>query len=110
MLNTVVVVDAFEIIDKSKLIGEIEKRLKEYQDSGDAYYIPAKRELKEILSFINTIEVKNINIDKEIGLFTTNQLLKKRNHSTGIFHLTQSDVDNIAKYFYELGLKAQKGE
>ena len=45
-------------INKSILIGEIEKRLKEYQDSGDAYYIPVKRELKEILSFINNLKVK----------------------------------------------------
>lgn len=47
-----------QYIDKSTLVAEIKKRLKEYQESADAYYIPAKRELKEILSFIDTLEVK----------------------------------------------------
>lgn len=46
-----------KLIDKDTLVAEIEKRIKEYQESGDAYYIPVKRELKEILSFIETLEV-----------------------------------------------------
>lgn len=40
-------------------------------------------------------------LEKEIGLFTTKSLLKKRNHSTGIFHLTQNDIEEIAKHFCE---------
>ena len=45
-----------QYIEKTTLIAEIKRRLKEYTESGDAYYIPAKRELKEILSFLNTLE------------------------------------------------------
>ena len=70
--------------------------------------------MEMLLSFINTLEVKEVDLEKEIGFFTTRRLLKKRNHSTGVFHLMQNDVDNIAKYFFELGMsannKAQKGE
>ena len=47
-----------QYVDKALVIAEIKKRLKEYQESADAYYIPAKRELKEIRSFIDTLEVK----------------------------------------------------
>lgn len=54
-----------QYIDKSAIIVEIKKRLKEYQESADAYYIPAKRELKEILSFIDTLEVKEVDLELE---------------------------------------------
>lgn len=42
-------------------------------------------------------------VDFEIGKYMTTNLLKKRNHSTGIFHLTQKDYATIASHFYELG-------
>jgi hypothetical protein len=52
--------------------------------------------------------VKEVDLEKEIGMFTTQTMLKKRNHSTGVFHLTQVDVNNIAKHFFELGMQQSK--
>jgi len=40
-------------------------------------------------------------LEKEIGKYTTNHLLKKRNYSTGVYHLTQKDCDDIARHFAE---------
>lgn len=55
-----------KLVDKDALVAEIEKRIKEYQESGDAYYIPVKRELKEILSFIDSLEVKAMEKEKVV--------------------------------------------
>ena len=46
---------------------------------------------------------KEPEVDFEIGKYMTTNLLKKRNQSTGIFHLTQKDYATIARHFYELG-------
>lgn len=40
-------------------------------------------------------------LEEEIGKYTTNHLLKKRNHSTGVYHLTQRECDDIASHFAE---------
>lgn len=40
-------------------------------------------------------------LEEEIGYYTTSKLLKKRDNSTGIYHLTQKECDNIARHFTE---------
>ena len=52
---------------------------------------------KEILSFVNTLEVKEVDLEKELRDFVVGDI---------------DDYDmGLAKHFYELGLKAaQKGE
>jgi len=106
-----------QYIDKSAVVSEIEKEIKEYATafsnmdfkSYEAGLIAKGkyRMSQEVLSFLNTLEVKDVDLEKEIGLFTTKELLKKRNHSTGVYHFTQNDIDNIAKHFFELGLGVQ---
>lgn len=56
------------------------------------------------------LETKEVDCEREIGFYTTKKLLKKRNHSTGVFHFTQTDINSIAKHFFELGLKAKEGK
>lgn len=48
-------------INKSALVAEIEKRLKEYRTFPDYQTDSNYMELCEILSFLNTLEVKEIN-------------------------------------------------
>lgn len=65
----------------------------------------------KLLLFINSIPeepdcevnctTKNEDLEREIGRYTTNCLLDKRNHSTGIYHLTQRNCDDIARHFAE---------
>lgn len=57
----------------------------------------------DILQFIDSLpeEHASEDLEKEIGKYTTNHLLKKRNHSTGVYHLTQKDCDDIARHFAE---------
>ena len=100
------------IIDKDVLVAEIEKRIKEtesMQPKFDQFWSGQISAFKGVLKIIDTLEVKDVDCDKEIGTYTTKELLWKRNKATNVFHLTQGDIDRIAKHFFELGLKTKKG-
>lgn len=56
---------------------------------------------RQILSFIDSIEVKEVDLEKEINNFGL--------HYDGIV-LDRKELIEFAKHFFELGLKAQKGE
>ena len=64
-------------------------------------YNAAKNEVFELMCFLDTHEVKEVDLEKEISF----QWSK--------FCLNSKDKDSFvksAKHFFELGLKAQKGE
>ena len=88
------------LIDKIK--AEVEKKTHGEQgySSGDAEcgYRDCAR---DILFFVNTLEVKEVDLEKEIGKY-----LDVNNIEYGF----QVKLFDFAKYFFELGLKAQKGE
>lgn len=64
--------------------------------------------LNDTLSFIDTIETKEVDLEQEIKDYFDSQPIITR--SKGVdYRLIPTGVD-IAKHFYELGLKAQKGE
>lgn len=96
-----------KLIDKDALVAEIERRQKihfnDYHIIGNnspADY-GACNALTQILAFIDTLEVKEVNLEKEVHKFIDKEEL----------HLRLWDVDRIARHFFELGLKAaQKGE
>lgn len=100
-----------QYIDKSAVVAEIERRRKLVSDpilSGDDLMIGERNALFNLLSFINTLEVKEVDLEKEIKSYFDSQPIITR--SKGIdYQLIPTGVD-IAKYFFELGLKAQKGE
>lgn len=48
-----------ELINKDKVVAEIERRIEEYQSTGDDYWFPVIENLKNILSFLDTLEVKD---------------------------------------------------
>ncbi len=80
-----------ELIDKSAVVTEIEKRIKEHHSG----YLVC---LKDILYFLNTLEPKEVDLEKEIDLYF-NALPCRRD-----------DIEIIAKHFFELGLKTKKGK
>ena len=86
-----------QYIDKAALVAEIEKL--------DALYHVSKSLSGELFveglfSFINTLEVKEVDLEKEFEGY-----LDKYN---GVW--TDTDYIKFAKHFFELGVKAQKGE
>jgi hypothetical protein len=97
-----------QYIPKSTLVAEIEKRINEINlDSIEDWRYRLQRErdigvMKNILSLINTLEVKEADLNEEIE-----KCLKRHN----MLAIGKKDFTDIAKHFFELGLKvAQKGK
>ena len=96
-----------QYINKSALVAEIErlaevKPIDEFQPqvqnkidwlSGKLFAINSLR------VFLDTIEVKDVDLDSEITLW-----------ANAIPEIRLDDVERLAKHFFELGLKTQKGE
>ena len=87
-----------KLIDKDKIVAEIEKRKKRNVLNEGAF-----EEDIDILSFLDTIETKEIDLEKEFYDFL-DTLTGKDNG-----HLSEDELFRIAEYFYELGL-TEKGE
>ena len=90
-----------KLIDKSALVAEIEKRLKAQNKDRDFNYLQIK-ELEAILSFLDTLEVKVVDLENEIDFV-----------KDAYYYFTSDERDSmmkVARHFYELGLKTQKGE
>jgi len=87
------------LIDKDALVAEIDKKLAitSYVNYG-TQRIWAYNDVKEI---IDTLEVKEVDLEKELDSMITPELK---------FHKALPSLFDVAKHFFELGLKAQKGE
>ena len=89
-----------QYIDKSSLVVEIERRIKTNKECmlglrNLDYYQGKVDALNETISFINTLEVKEVDLDKEIDLV--------EDKYRGFESLSRADIIDIAKHFYELG-------
>ena len=94
-----------QYIDKSALVAEIERRIKTNKECmlglrNLDYYQGKVDALNDTLSSLYTLEVKEVDLEKEIA----NQY--ESNYED---YLTYEEFADIAKHFFELGLKA-KGE
>lgn len=101
-----------QYIDKDKVVAEIEKRKSELQsriaelgtfESNTLGLFQDVDLYDDILSFLDTLETKEIDLKKEFYDFL-DTLTGKDNG-----HLSEDELFRIAEYFYELGL-TQKGE
>lgn len=119
-----------QLIDKSVVVAEIEKHLENanngisYAQSGvNSGLEEYKKDLnvwqqcqsmcKQILSFLSTLEVKEVDLEKITNEYFKDwkfddelDIMVKPNNYSASF----TDLKEIAKHFYQLGLKAQKGE
>ena len=106
-----------QYIDKSALVAEIDRWIKlltnEKNQEGSSQIDKLSlggriAELQEVKVFLNTLEVKEVDLEKKIKDYFDSQPIITR--SKGVdYRLIPTGVD-IAKHFFELGLKAQKGE
>lgn len=113
-------------IDKFVLVEKIKKRINEINlDSIEDWRYRLQREhdieiMKNILSLIDTIAVKEVDLKKEIKNRKDN-LCNLYCYMEDLFNGKEEDVYPIpqnvtdelfefARYFFELGLKTQKGE
>ena len=90
-----------QYVGKSALVAEIE-RLQNDEFLCDSYDMATgfQSALRMVQEFINTLEVKEVDLEKESENFV----------QTGEFVKNENPVFAIAKYFFELGLRTQKGE
>jgi len=99
-----------QYIPKSALIAEIESKRKYAQTLGDIainssmqqFYDGMKQGCIDILSTLDTLEVKEVDLDTEIMKYQRE------------IYDRDTTVRDVAKYFFELGMvvsnKAQKGK
>lgn len=93
-----------QYINKSAVVTEIEKRLSLLENgTGDSEVMKRVEGVikgyKSILSFLDTLEVKEIDLEKECAkYFEENDLC------------VHDDYIKFARHFFELGLKTQKGK
>lgn len=105
-----------QYIDKSTIVAEIERRMKKYAtiDVGnnselDALYGAKCKALMEILSFINTLEVKDNDLVEELDYDDYMTFFKEHpEYNNGDWGFEETWT--FGQYCYTLGLKAQKGE
>lgn len=90
-----------QYIDKANIVAEIEKRIKEIDGIGT--YLSPKGVLTNLLCHLNATKVKEVDLEKEIEKWIDDAAITHEDCSV-------TDVISTAKYFFELGVKAQKGE
>ena len=106
-----------ELIDKAAVVAEIERRKHKLLDhiiceSDKEWVVRTAHQLNRIILFLDDLEVKEVDLKKEL-IKWHKEHFKKDGTFIGMsgFYLTNNSQMDIAKHFFELGLKAsQKGE
>lgn len=108
-----------QYIKKSEVVAEIEKRIKGLKDCRAdrvAGYAGEISGLERLLSFLNTLETKEVNLEKEVDsqmdllcnlLCYMDEL--SNGDSEGIYPLPEKvieDLQRFARHFFELGLRS----
>ena len=96
------------LIDKAAVVAEIERRKHKLLDniiceSDKEWVVRTAHQLNRIILFLDTLEVKEVDLEKEIEEYCKSEQFKE---SLGTVKVTNL----LAKHFFELGLKTQKGE
>lgn len=107
------------LIDKYALVAEIENRIKEtqfMQPKFDQFWAGQISAFKGILKILDTLEVKEVDLETNIQDYIDSHftegcdggMISDWYKVLGGVHY--KDLKEIARHFFELGLKAQKGE
>jgi len=89
-----------QYIDKAALVAEIERRKKYYENIQmiKPVYESNIEDLNDLLSFIDTLDMKEVNLEQEFDKCCENYIFDD-----------ECEV-YTAKHFFKLGFKAGKGE
>jgi len=95
-----------KLIDKDALVAEIEKLKGQLLRGACSSQISMQTRCKEesydeVLSFLDTLEVKEVDLDKEIDRVWDDT-------SDKFFEGCWEEFENIAKHFFELGMAVSK--
>ena len=105
-----------KLIDKDAVLAEIDKRLHQLTDA--AFDSMIGRNLIEIKDFLDTLEVKEVDLESEMdkfyGMYRKNGITYDKSDNEVCFDWKDAELSKneicLAKHFFELGIKAQKGE
>lgn len=106
-----------QYIDKSAVVAEIYRRIKINKEcmlglKNLDYYQGKVDALNDTISFIDTLEVKEVDLDEEIKRYFNEQPIMTR--SKGVDYKLIPSAEKIAKHFFKFGIsvsnKTQKGE
>lgn len=104
-----------KLIDKDAVVAEIKRRLS-LLESGTGHPEVVKRVdgvikgYKSILSFLDTFEVKEVDLEKEIDSFWDSCNKHKNEIGCYVIWFNKIELEALAHHFYELGLNARKEE
>jgi len=102
-----------QYIDKSALVEEIERRKKYYENIQmiKPVYESNIEDFNELLSFLDTLEVKEVDIRSEVSNWWNSHYAGVKQGYTfegySGHYMDNSTIVNLAQYFYELGIKSQ---
>lgn len=99
-----------QYIDKAAVMAEIERRKKELIElSNDFENRWACRTLDNILSFLDTLEVKEVDLERKFSQWWKDE--RAKNYNVDILYEKYPNVSmKLARHFFELGLKTQMKE
>ena len=103
------------LVDKDKIVAEIERRITEnkkdierasHKNLEDYFegYEDALALLKQ--QYLDIIEVKEVDLESEIKEVKHNYKVEDNQHVS----ISSADIEWLAEHFFELGIKAHKGE
>lgn len=98
-----------QYIDKAAMVAEIERRIKINKGCmlglrNLDYYQGKVDALSDTISLLDTLEVKDVDLEKEYEEFVVDDPI------FGNFITNDTMGMELAKHFFELGLKTNKGE
>lgn len=99
-----------ELIDKAAVVAEIEK-IKCKVDDGSSYCNGWQHALRTLEIKLNTLEVQEVDLEKEIQAFSKMELepIKIYDANVGLT-ITMHQLYQCARYFFELGLKQSSSD
>jgi hypothetical protein len=97
-----------KLIDKAAVVAEINKRIMDAPI--DCYGHQRVWAYNDVKNILDTLEVKEFDLDKEIDNFMVKEW-DGIEENKDLYDMIKNDLSDIAKHFFELGIKAaQKGE
>lgn len=91
-----------QYIDKTALVAEIEKHQAIWDGMDDDYCKGQRLAYSDVISFLDTLEVKEVDLDAEFDKYCeTLYLIDLENEP-------YAELFECAKHFFELGLKTKK--
>ena len=98
-----------QYISKSALVAEIERRIKRFREEKDAVSIVKTNTYKGILSLIDPLEVKEVDLEHEVESYWKQCDMTWCRDAYSMTHI-RSMLSDIAKHFFSLGMQVSNKE